>query len=66
MFRDIAYCVRSRRESWCAGLQSCFNESCDRYADDTVKRLAAKAGQPIGWADLKTSKCGFVPREESK
>lgn len=56
MYRDIAYCSRS-------GVGSCANTACPRFVDETVKRLAAKAKQPIGWADLKTSKCGFVPRE---
>lgn len=59
MFRDRAHCVRS-------GTGACANTACDRFVDATVKRLAEKAQQPIGWADLKTSKCGFVPRENAK
>ncbi len=56
MYRDRCFCTRS-------AVGSCANTACDRFVDATVRRLAAKAKQPIGWADLMTSKCGFVPRE---
>lgn len=62
MFRDRAHCLRSDAENVVAGF-TCANTACDRFVDATVERLAAKAKLPIGWADLKTSKCGFVPRE---
>jgi hypothetical protein len=55
MYRDRVFCSLSRAE--------CVNTACDRYVDETVRRLADKAKLPIGWADLKTSKCGYVPRE---
>lgn len=57
-FRDRAYCVRS-------GFK-CTNTACDRYADETVVKLADKAKLPIGWADLMTSKCGYQPKEQAK
>jgi hypothetical protein len=55
MYRDRAHCSLSIGE--------CANTACDRYVSETVLRLAKKAKLPIGWADLKTSKCGYVPRE---
>lgn len=61
-FRDRAYCSRSGTDVP-RGLEPCCRESCDRYVSETVQRLADKARLPIGYADLKTSKCGFVPRE---
>jgi hypothetical protein len=61
MFRDRSYCTRSALDVF--GERGCHNTKCDRYVDETVERLAAKAKLPIGWADLKTSKCGYVPRE---
>ena len=55
-FLDKAFCVRSSFK--------CVNTACDRYADDALIKQAEKAKLPIGWADLKTSKCGYIPREE--
>lgn len=63
MYRDRAYCLRSRGEWTPHGVDECGNRRCDRYADAKVIEQASKAGVPIGWADLMTSKCGFVPRE---
>lgn len=62
MYRGRAYCSRSvfKRPSWVA---PCANTACDRFADAKVIEQAEKANLDIGWADLKTSKCGFVPRE---
>jgi hypothetical protein len=66
MYRDRAYCARSR-DAWAnvpIGVPiDCVNRNCDRYADAKVIEQAAKAKLPIGWADLKTSKCGYQPRE---
>lgn len=56
-------CIRS------TGLQSkykgerCVNRQCDRQAGPKVLELASEAGVPIGWADLQTSRCGFVSAE---
>jgi hypothetical protein len=63
MYRDRAYCLRSSDDSIVLGRLSCANTACDRYVSETVRRLAEKAKLPIGWADLKTSKCGYQPRE---
>ena len=66
IFRDRAYCVRT------TGLRShydgerCHNTKCDRFAGLEVLRLSAESKVPIGWADLKTSKCGFKPEKEAK
>lgn len=60
IFRDRAFCIRS------TGLRSkyvgdrCVHRECDRQAGPKVLELASKAGVPIGWADLRTSRCGFV------
>jgi hypothetical protein len=65
-YRDRAYCIRS------TGLGSkyeggrCVNRDCDRQASAKVLELAGKAGVPIGWADLRTSRCGFVAEQISK
>ncbi len=61
MYRDRAYCRRSAAGAF--GDFGCHNAKCDRYADAKVIEQAAKAKLPIGWADLKTSKCGYQPRE---
>lgn len=64
-FRGRAFCIRS------TGLRSqyeggrCVNRDCDRQASAKVLELAGKAGVPIGWADLMTTKCGFVGEGES-
>lgn len=62
MYRDRAHCSRSG-EGIPAGLDACANTACDRFVTETVARLADEAKMPIGYADLRTSKCGFVPRE---
>ena len=61
MYRDRAYCVRSADVEF--RNFRCANAACDRFADAKVIEMARKAKQPIGWADLKTSKCGYLPRE---
>lgn len=61
IYRDRAYCTRSDLDVF--GERACHNTKCDRYVDATVERLAEKAKLPIGWADLMTSKCGYLPRE---
>lgn len=66
MYRDRAYCLRSRGEWTPHGVDECANTACDRFADENVLRLAAKAKLSIGWADLMTSKCGFEPREDER
>lgn len=66
MYRGRAYCVRSQRSEPRLRMPQCFNHACDRFADENVLRLAAKAREPIGWADLMTSKCGFEPREDER
>lgn len=63
MFRDRAYCSRSRPDSWRMDQVRCMNTDCDRFAGPNILRMAAEAKAPIGWADLKTSKCGFVADE---
>lgn len=64
IYRDRAFCARSRFEAPTGMSAFCANTTCDRYADAKVREMAAKAKFPIGWADLKTSKCGFVGDEE--
>lgn len=64
MYRGRAYCTRSALDTF--GERGCYNAKCDRFADENVLRLAAKAKEPIGWADLMTSKCGFEPREDER
>jgi hypothetical protein len=61
MYRDRAHCTRSALDVF--GERGCHNTKCDRYADAKVIEQAAKANLPIGWADLQTSKCGYLPRE---
>lgn len=62
IYRDRAFCVRSAVDLF--GNVGCINDKCDRFAGPKVLEMAAKARVPIGWADLHTSKCGFIPREE--
>ena len=65
IFQGRAFCIRT------TGLRSkydgarCHNSKCDRFAGPKVLELASKAGVPIGWADLKTSKCGYQPEESN-
>ena len=60
IYQGRCFCVRS------TGLQSkykgerCVNRQCDRQAGPKALEMASKAGVPIGWADLMTSRCGFV------
>ena len=63
IFRDRAFCLRSDRRYAPDKIAHCANTACDRFAGVKVLELASKAGVPIGWADLKTSKCGFQPEE---
>lgn len=66
IYRDKAMCSRSREPRNKRQFTRCANEACDRFAGPKVLEMASKAGLPIGWADLWTSECGFVPREETK
>ena len=59
MYRDRAWCSRSRPKS----AEGCCRESCDRYVTDPIWRDALAKRMQIVWADLKTSKCGYLPRE---
>lgn len=65
MYRDRAFCIRSTGlRSKFAGAR-CQNYGCDRQAGPKVLELASKARVPIGWADLQTSRCGFVPSQNA-
>lgn len=66
MFNGRAYCIRSRHVTVAGSQSDCLNEACDRFARAALVDTARKAKQPIGWADLKTERCGFVPREDAK
>lgn len=61
IYRDRAYCIRSACDELAE--VGCLNRECDRFVTETVLRLSDESGLNIGWADLKTSKCGFVPRD---
>lgn len=61
IYRDRAFCARSAVDLF--GEVGCLNRECDRFADRHVIAQAAQAQMDIGWADLQTSKCGFVPVE---
>ena len=63
MFNGRAYCVRSRHATTAMSQSDCLNEACDRFATAGLVDQARKMKTPIGWADLKTERCGFVPRE---
>lgn len=65
IFRDRAFCLRSDPKYAPGKIAHCANESCDRFVGKKVRELASKAGIPIGWADLHTSKCGFQPLEST-
>lgn len=65
IFRDRAFCLRSDRKYAPGKIAHCANTSCDRFAGPKVRELASKAGVPIGWADLMTSKCGYKPEGTS-
>ena len=64
IFQGRAFCVRSAVDLF--GNVGCINSQCDRYAGRKVRELASKAGVPIGWADLHTSKCGYQPEKETE
>lgn len=66
MFNGKALCIRSRHATTAMSQSDCLNESCDRFARAALVDTARKAKQPIGWADLRTERCGFVPREGAK
>ncbi len=65
MYRDRAFCVRSMPDPSLYGVEPCgaVESECDRVVSVKVVSGALKAKQHIGWADLQTSKCGYVPRE---
>lgn len=65
-FRDRCFCLRTRGDTVPHGMAECANTQCDRFAGPEVLRLAERSRLPIGWADLLTSKCGFVPLEGEK
>lgn len=64
MYRDRAYCSRSYEPRNKRQYTRCANTACDRFAGPKVLELASKAGVEIGWADLWTSKCGFIRKEK--
>lgn len=64
-YLDRAYCSLSVADGTGRG---CCNTSCDRYVSRHVIAGAEKAKLPLGLADMRTSKCGFIsdgdePRE---
>lgn len=44
-------------------IEPCCRQSCDRYVTPAIRRDAERQKMHFVWADLMTSKCGFVPRE---
>ena len=63
MFQDRAFCIRSTGLASKYRGERCVNRQCDRQAGPKALEMASKAGVPIGWADLQTSRCGFVSAE---
>ena len=66
IFRDRAFCLRSDYAYGIGKIEHCENAKCDRFAGPKVRELASEAGVPVGWADLWTSKCGFIRKEGEK